>query len=91
MEISPRHYAGHLNLALALRHQGRADEAERSLKRALAWQPRSANVWAELGNLYLDRARYREAAEAYRKAIALGRRDLHPRLDTAERGLPEQP
>jgi len=91
VEISPGHHAAHLNLALALRHQGRHEQAERSLKTALAWQPRASKVWAELGNLYLERGRYREAAEAYREAIALGRRDLGPRLEIAERELRRRP
>jgi len=91
VEISPGHYGAHLNLALALRHQGHHDRAERSLKKALAWQPRASKVWAELGNLYLERERYREAAEAYRQAIALGRHDLRPRLEIAERELQRRP
>jgi hypothetical protein len=84
LRINPSYSDAHLNLAIALRRQGRAGEAERSLRRAALWDPASPKTWAELGNLYLEHRRFRAAAEAYRRAIALGRADLEPRLREAE-------
>ncbi|NIR60664.1 MAG: tetratricopeptide repeat protein, partial [Gammaproteobacteria bacterium] len=83
---SPNYAKAHLNLALALRRQGRSAEAERELSKAALWDPRSATTWAELGNLMLQLERWDEAADAYRRAIALGRTDLGPRLARAESG-----
>jgi tetratricopeptide (TPR) repeat protein len=84
LRINPRYSDAHLNLGIALRRQARPGEAERSLRRAALWDPRSSKTWAELGNLYLEHRRYCPAAEAYRRAIALGRSDLEPRLREAE-------
>jgi tetratricopeptide (TPR) repeat protein len=87
VRLNPDRAAAHLNLGIALRRRGNSVEAEKALRRALLWDPALPKAWASLGNLYLDAGRYREAAYAYAKAIALGRYDLRPRLHRAERAI----
>jgi len=85
VRLRPDYPEGQLNLGLALRRSGRSLAAERALRVGLVWKPEMAKGWAELGNLYLDGGRPLAAARAYRRAIALGRSDLHPRLQAAEK------
>ena len=87
VRLNPDRAAAHLNLGIALRRRGSPVEAEKTLRRALLWDPVLPKAWASLGNLYLDAGRYREAASAYARAIALGRDDLRPRLHRAERAI----
>jgi cytochrome c-type biogenesis protein CcmH/NrfG len=46
--------------------------------------PDDAKAWAELGHLRFESGAFREAAQAYRRAVSLGRADLAPRLAEAE-------
>ena len=84
LELNPMSYRNHFNMALIRRKQRDLEGAELALRKALAWNPRAPNTWAELGNLMLQRRRFDRAAGAYRRAIALGRDDLAPRLKLAE-------
>jgi tetratricopeptide (TPR) repeat protein len=85
IRVGPAHADAHFNLGVALRRQRRVADAERSLLRAVLWDPRFANAWAEIGNLRLETGRPALAADAYRRAIALGRADIGERLQRAER------
>jgi tetratricopeptide (TPR) repeat protein len=83
--LIPEFARGHYSLALTLRPTGRVEEAARELRRAVLWDPALSSAWAEWGHLELERKRGNAARFAYRRAIALGRRDLVPRLEEAER------
>lgn len=85
LELAPDNAGARRNLALVLQRTGRAAEAEREVRKALLEDPRSATGWATLGNLALAREDGTAAADAYRRAIALGRADLADRLAIAER------
>jgi len=87
IELSPTSASAHLNLGLALQRTGRLDEAERAVRRAALHDPNSATAWATLGHLALQRGLPARAIEPYRRAVALGRDDLRPRLRALESGL----
>ena len=85
--ISPRFPRAQLNLAIALGLAGRKDEAIRAAMKATLEAPDAHKPWAQLGHLLVDTGRPVEAAAAYRRAVALGRADLIPRLHNLERSL----
>lgn len=60
----------HCNLGVALRAAGELDEAAYHLHEAGRLRPTLAAAWYNLGLLEFDRARYAEAEQAYRNAIA---------------------
>lgn len=61
----------HANRGEMERKLGNLDAAERSLERAIKLQPRSAQALNNLGIVYFDQRKYQEAADTYRRAIAL--------------------
>ena len=63
--------AAHADLGAALRESGAPEEAEASLRRALARDPDHAAAHANLGNALQDLNRLEEAVAAYRRALAL--------------------
>ena len=63
--------AAHADLGAALRESGAPEEAEASLRRALARDPDHAAAHANLGNVLQDLNRLEEAVAAYRRALAL--------------------
>ena len=73
-----------LNLALVLHRRGDREGALRLARQAVLLDPDDAKSWAELGHLRYETGSFREAALAYRRAVALGRSDLAPRLAAAE-------
>jgi tetratricopeptide (TPR) repeat protein len=85
LRLSPGYASAHYNLAIALHRQRRFEEAERSARKAVLWDPESARAWAELGHLRFETGRRAEASEAYRHAVALGRTDLLPRVEGTQR------
>ncbi len=87
LEISPRFPRARLNLAIALSLAGKKEEAIRSVRMAALQAPDAHKPWAQLGHLLVGTGRPREAAEAYRRAVQLGRDDLIPRLQNLERTL----
>lgn len=91
VRLRPTSARAHVNLALAQRQAGGVREARRSLRMALVYDDTDPRAWAELGNLELEQREYRRAVEAYRRAIALGRHDLAPRLQMAREALAAQP
>ncbi|MDH4048804.1 MAG: tetratricopeptide repeat protein [Gammaproteobacteria bacterium] len=58
-------------LALVRKQQGDFDEAEKLMRDCLRREPRRADIWANLGNLYSNASRYEEAETAYRRSFAL--------------------
>ena len=64
-------FAGpHVNLAIVYRREGRDDEAEAALGRALEIAPGHAVANNELGVLYREQGEFGQAEAAYRRAIA---------------------
>lgn len=84
IERSPQDGMSHLNLGIALRRVGRTSEARVELRKAVGIDPTLDRGWSELGHLHADRGEYAASAEAYRRAVGLGRRDLTPRLAEIE-------
>ena len=84
IRLEPTWAAPRLNLALVLHRAGQRDAALRSARIAALWEPDNAKAWAEIGHLYFESGALRDAAGAYRRAVALGRADLAPRLAEAE-------
>jgi len=71
LAIRPR--AGpHAHLGWTLMERGRLDEAEASFEAALRLDPREAVALAGMGEVWLSRDRYPEAAAAFKRAIATG-------------------
>ena len=62
------------HLGLCLTSQGRCDEAEQVLQKALVQYPRSAACWTALGEAQLKLGKAAEAEASLRKALALGAR-----------------
>jgi tetratricopeptide (TPR) repeat protein len=69
--IAPDLSAGHVDLGLALMEQGRFQEAEGSLLRALRLR-RSPIVLMNIGGLYYAEERYAEAARFFEESVASG-------------------
>lgn len=67
---------------------GRAEEAEAKARQVLALQPREGAAWNVLGVLELRRRRWREAAQAFEKALTTLPADpyVHFNLGEARRG-----
>ena len=71
-------------LARALAKQGRLDDAEAELCRALALSPEAAILHQDLGSVFMAAGRFNEAAQRFRKALALA-----PEAPLAHRKLGE--
>ena len=63
--------------AIVARDEGRIDDAERDLKAVLAKFPLDRVAWNSLGGVYWLGGRFREAAEAYGKTLAIDPEDLN--------------
>jgi len=84
IRLEPSWGTPYLNLALVLHRSGDRAAALKSARKAALWSPRDAKAWAELGHLRFETGDFRGASEAYRRAVALGRIDLAPRLAEAQ-------
>jgi len=71
LELLPRDSDAHYALGVALRSQGRAEEAAGSYERALAIQPKDYEAWASLGAVRGSLDDAAAEAAAYEKALAL--------------------
>src|SRR5262249_37690876 len=82
-----RHAGAHAHLGLALKAQGKADEAIACYRKAIAIDPRSASVHYNLGASLYGKGKVDEAIACYRKAIALDPRhaEAHCNLGNALR------
>jgi hypothetical protein len=85
LRLEPTRVAPHLNLGIVLHRQGALDAAEREVRKAGLLDPDNPRAFAELGHVRYEAGRFAGAAEAYRRAVALGRTDLLPRLKELER------
>lgn len=71
LRIEPGFIPGYVNLADVLRAQGRDDEGEKVLRKALGRDPRNAQLHHSLGLLLARQRRLPEALAALRKATEL--------------------
>ena len=78
----PQFAAPLVNLGILQRNEGRLDEAETTLKSAVARENGSAVAWTELGATQRMRGEFKEAASSYEQAIA-----ANPRYAPAWRNL----
>jgi serine/threonine protein kinase/tetratricopeptide (TPR) repeat protein len=80
--------AGHLNLALALKQQGRYAESEQSLLKALSLG-RSGRLLLNLGALYYEQERYADALRLFQESAKLSAPSaaMHRNLGDAYRHL----
>jgi tetratricopeptide (TPR) repeat protein len=78
----PQFAAPLVNLAILQRKQGRLDQAEDSLRAAVARESGSALAWTELGATQRMRGEFKQAASSYEQAIA-----ADPRYAPAWRNL----
>jgi len=85
VQLEPTRPAAQLNLGLVLHRRGDLDAAERELRKAVLLEPDNPRGFAELGHVRYEARRFAGAADAYRRAVALGRTDLLPRLKELER------
>ncbi|MFZ6770201.1 tetratricopeptide repeat protein [Undibacterium sp. Di26W] len=77
--MDPDFAKAHSNLGFVLMQQGKADEAERSLKQALALDPKNADTCFMLGNLaILSRSDLESGCQYLQKAV-----ELMPDFDVA--------
>jgi Flp pilus assembly protein TadD len=84
IRLEPAWASPQINLALLLHRSGDRAGALRCARKAVLDDPDDAKAWAELGHLRFESGAFREAAQAYRRAVSLGRADLAPRLAEAE-------
>lgn len=82
--IEPTRTAPHTNLGIVLHRRGDLAGAEREVRKSTLLDPDNARAFAELGLIRSERGNRSGAADAYRRAIALGRTDLAPRLKELE-------
>jgi len=68
---SPQKARPHDSLGMALALEGRLDEAQKSLQRAIDLAPRGGQAYLNLGYLYSLQGKTEEAIAAYEKAIPL--------------------
>jgi Flp pilus assembly protein TadD len=79
---APNVTAPFINLGIAQSRAGRVEDAEASLKRALALSPRHPLAFNELGMLYRKTGRFAEARASYERAL-----ELHPDFHYARLNL----
>lgn len=72
-----------LNRGVAAMREGRADEAERLLRRAITLDPTAQEGYNNLGSLYARRGDHEAARAMYRKAIEVAPAYAYPRLNLA--------
>ena len=79
-----------VELARSAHAEGRSEDAQRALKRALKRQPRSGTAWTELGTLQAERGRTKAALEAWLQAVEVDPRcgpEVYPRLEATYAAL----
>ena len=60
---------------MALKNQGKDDDAIAAFEKAVAADPKHAMAWASLGHLYKKKKDYAKAIDAYEKSLALMPKD----------------
>ena len=71
LRSDPSNDDAYRGLASAYEHMGSIDQAEKTMRKAIALRPQDAHCYSNLGSLYYRLARYAEAIEQYQKATAL--------------------
>jgi tetratricopeptide (TPR) repeat protein len=73
VELEPDNYVAHLNLAAALREEGRLAEARTSASRSIEARSDARNVYARffLGLLWLEEGDFEQALTAWRDALGV--------------------
>ena len=71
LAVDPHSSYAYVNLAAAMKIQGKADEAMRYYGEALALNPKLSIAHQNLGELFLDRGELDQAARSYRKALEI--------------------
>ena len=85
VRLDPTRTAPHLNLGIVLHRRRRASTPPSArVRKAALLDPTNPRAFAELGHLRSELGDRPGAADAYRRAIALGRTDLLPRLRELE-------
>lgn len=70
VSLNPDSPGAHLNLGVALFHQGRTEEAVDAYRRSLEIKPNNELAHQNLGWLYAQSGRYREAVEHLQQALS---------------------
>lgn len=70
LAFNPNFFQAQFNLGIALRDQGRFDEARVELEAVVAKQPQHADAFNALGYVYLSLARHDDAERCFRAALA---------------------
>jgi len=86
VRLEPTRAAPRLNLGIVLHRRGELDAAESELRKSALLDPDNPRAFSELGHVRYQAGRFAAAADAYRRAVALGRTDLLPRLREVEKG-----
>ncbi|HYM44090.1 MAG TPA: sulfotransferase [Steroidobacteraceae bacterium] len=81
LQADPRNAAAYVGLGGALFRQGRLQEAEAEVRRALAIKPNYPEAHSNLGTVLQAHARYLEAEQSYRRALKLKPVFLDARLN----------
>ena len=87
LAIAPQVAESWVNLAIALQHVGRLDDAERTARQAISINPALAASWNALGLVAIDRGRHDEARAHLSRALEI---DPHFALAHMNLGIAEQ-
>jgi len=71
LESTQDNWLAHINLANALRRQGRPEEAITQYQEAVAINPADAEAWNNLGNTFCETGRPEEGIAQYRQALKI--------------------
>jgi adenylate cyclase len=83
IELKPSYATAHQWYFWILRAELRWEEALREIERAAALDPLSPVINQNYGDYYVSRREYAKAIEPYRKALELGKTDVHGPLAVA--------
>jgi tetratricopeptide (TPR) repeat protein len=84
VKLWPTYAAAHNLIGMFQRRLGNSQDAEQSYLRAISLDQAHFNAFANLGNLYFDSNRYREASIEYSKAVALSPQSIDYRMWLAQ-------
>jgi arylsulfatase A-like enzyme/Tfp pilus assembly protein PilF len=89
LRTAPDDFVAHVMLGAAYEKLGRLDDARQHLEAATRLQPAYAGTIRALGDVYMKQRRFAEAAECFRRMLALQPRSTiaRERLEAAEREL----
>jgi tetratricopeptide (TPR) repeat protein len=79
LELDPKSVAAHSNLGVALKGQGKSEEAIAQFRKAIELAPKATLPRINLGNLLLDLGRLDEAIAAFRGAVRVEPQNAYAR------------